>query len=81
VYGEKGNVVLGPFEGYKPLFLEIVHFFETGKPPVSAEETLEIYTFMEAADESKRGGLKSVLLEEVLAKAKKEAEGKRKQFM
>jgi predicted dehydrogenase len=81
VYGEKGNVVLGPFEGYKPLFLEIIHFFETGKPPVSAEDTLEIYTFMEAADESKRRGGKSVLLERVLAKAKKEAEGRRKQFI
>ena len=31
-------------------------FFRTGKPPVSAEETIEIFAFMEAADESKRKG-------------------------
>ena len=34
------------------LFLVIVKFFKTGKPPVSPEETLEIFAFMEAADET-----------------------------
>ena len=74
VYGEKGNTVLGPFEGYKSLLTEIIHFFDTGKSPVAAEETLEIYVFMEAADESKRRDGKSVNLEEVRAKAKKESD-------
>jgi hypothetical protein len=78
VYGEKANAVLGPFEGYKPLFLEIIHFFETGVPPVKEEETLEIYVFMEAADESKRRKGESVNLEEVRAKARKEADHKLK---
>ncbi len=45
-------------------------FFQTGKPPVSREETIEIYAFMEAADESKRQGGKPVPLADVLAKAK-----------
>ena len=41
---------------YFPLLVEIVRFFKTGKPPVSEAETLEIYAFMSAADESKRQG-------------------------
>ncbi len=65
VYGEKGNQVLGPFKGYDNLLDQIIGFFKSGTSPVSAEETLEIYTFMEAADESKRLGGKSVLLQDV----------------
>jgi len=64
-YGEKGNLVLGPFKGYDNLLEQIIDFFESGKPPVTPEETLEIYTFMEAADESKRQGGKPVVLQHV----------------
>ncbi len=60
----------GKYEGYKALVIEICRFFTTGKPPVSAEETIAIYTFMSAADESKRLGGKTVSMEEVLAKAR-----------
>ena len=42
-------------------------------PPVSAEETIEIFAFMEAADESKRQGGAPVSLDDVLAKARKKA--------
>ena len=56
VFGVKGIAPAGPPVGYEPLVVEICKFFRTGKPPVSAEETLEIFTFMEAADESKRRG-------------------------
>jgi hypothetical protein len=38
--------------------------------PVSPEETLEIYAFMEAADESKRNNGASVSLETVIKKAR-----------
>lgn len=65
-----GSLVLSGFEGYEPLVVAIADFFRTGKAPVSAEETLEIYAFMEAADESKRRGGARVSLTEVLAKAK-----------
>jgi hypothetical protein len=41
---------------YRPLVIEIVKFFETGKPPVSNEETLEIFAFMDAAQRSKEQG-------------------------
>ncbi|GAB3315166.1 Gfo/Idh/MocA family oxidoreductase [Larkinella ripae] len=68
-YGEKGIAPIGPYEGYKALLVQIVEFFKTGKPPVSPEETLEIFAFMEAADESKRKGGAPVTLESVLRKA------------
>jgi hypothetical protein len=70
VFGSKGIGPSGGYGGYEPLVVEICKFFETGKPPVSAEETLEIYAFMEAADESKRQGGKPVTLASVLAKAR-----------
>jgi hypothetical protein len=43
-------------EGYRPLLVEIVKFFETKQPPVPNEETLEIYAFMDAAQRSKAAG-------------------------
>ena len=53
-FGENGIMELGPYQGYKPLLLEIVKFFQSGAAPVKAQETLEILAFMEAADESKK---------------------------
>ena len=41
---------------YRPLLLEIVKFFQTGKPPVDHEDTLEIMAFMDAAQRSKQQG-------------------------
>jgi predicted dehydrogenase len=70
-YGEKGNLTLGPFKGYDNLLTQIISFFKTGKLPVTPEETLEIYTFMEAADESKRNGGRPVSMSNVLEKAGK----------
>ncbi len=69
VFGTKGIVPGGGFDGYEPLIVEIVKFFKTGKPPVSEKETLEIFAFMEAADESKRQGGRPVTLQSVLEKA------------
>ncbi len=67
--GEKGEAPIGAFDGYAPLVVEIVKFFQTKKSPVDIAETKELFAFMEAADESKRQGGKPVLLKEVLAKA------------
>ncbi len=66
--GEKGEMEVGAYDGYAPLVVEIVKFFQTGKPPVAKEETLEILAFMEAADESKRQGGKPVSVKDVLKK-------------
>ena len=41
---------------YAPLVRQIVKFFETRQPPVSNQETLEIYAFMDAAQRSKEAG-------------------------
>lgn len=68
-FGTKGTKVIGPYAGYAPLVAEIVTFFQTGKAPVDQQETLEIYAFMEAADESKRQGGKPVSVKAVLRKA------------
>jgi hypothetical protein len=70
VFGTKGVAPSGGYGGYEPLVVEIVKFFKTGKPPVSAQETIEIFAFMEAADESKRQGGKPVDLASVMAKAR-----------
>ena len=42
--------------GYRPLVVEIVKFFETKQPPVSNEETMEIFEFLDAAQRSKEAG-------------------------
>jgi hypothetical protein len=51
---------------YAPLVREIIQFFQTGETPVSPEETIEIFAFMEAADESKRQGGKPVNIKALL---------------
>lgn len=70
-YGSEKITEIGKFEGYKNLVAEIVAFFRTGQPPVTAAETIEIYTFMEAAHESKRRGGVPVVLSDILAKTKR----------
>jgi hypothetical protein len=70
VFGTKSISPSGGYGGYEPLVVEICKFFKTGKPPVSPEETLEIFAFMEAADESKRQGGVPVTLKSVMDKAR-----------
>jgi predicted dehydrogenase len=70
VFGSKGIAPSGGYGGYQPLVVEICKFFRSGKPPVSAEETLELFAFMEAADESKRRGGAPVTLDSVMKKAR-----------
>ncbi len=74
VYGSKANVCGGKYNGHEPLVVQIVKFFKTGKSPVPAEETLELYAFMEAADESKRQGGRPVSVQSVMEKAEAAAE-------
>ncbi|WP_374755838.1 Gfo/Idh/MocA family protein [Dyadobacter luteus] len=70
VFTESGNKVLGPYNGYEPLLKDIIKYFQTGQVPVTPQETIEIFAFMEAADESKRLGGKSVTIESVMKKAR-----------
>ncbi|MDR1371201.1 MAG: Gfo/Idh/MocA family oxidoreductase [Dysgonamonadaceae bacterium] len=68
-FGDKGIKTLGDYNGYDPLLKEIIKFFQTKISPVTPGETLEIFTFMEAADESKRRGGASVSMAETRQKA------------
>ena len=72
VFGTTGHQSTGGYEGYDGLVAEIAKFFASGQPPVTVDETIEIYAFMSAADESKRCGGVSVKLEDVLNKARDE---------
>lgn len=72
-FGSKGVLSGGKSVSYEALCRQIGKFFRTGQTPVSAEETLEIFAFMEAADESQRQGGRPVSIAEVLAKARVEA--------
>ena len=67
-FGDKAVLATGvPMKGgeYRNLLVEIIKFFQTGVPPVAAEETLEIIAFMEAAELSKARGGASVALTEI----------------
>jgi predicted dehydrogenase len=60
---------VGSYDGYDVLLVEIVNFFRSGRAPVSAEETTELYAFMEAADESKRSNGAEIKIADVIRKA------------
>jgi hypothetical protein len=65
-YSEFGGLAFRPKEvvrsapapdtGYAELVQAVVKFFQTGDPPVSARETLEMFAFMDAAQRSKEAG-------------------------
>lgn len=78
VTGPDSTEKLDTKAGYESMMVEIVKFFKTGKSPVAEEETIELFAFMEAADESKRQGGAPVKIETVLAKARAEAAKKQK---
>jgi hypothetical protein len=66
VFGSKAVVEQEGSGDYAPLLREVIKFFRTGVAPVSARETIELFAFMEAADESKRREGQPVKLEDVL---------------
>jgi hypothetical protein len=82
VFGEKGVSTAGvyghgvpvqgvvptsdEYMGYKGIAIEMAKFFKGGPPPVSADETLELFAFMEAAHQSKRQKGEAVRIDAVL---------------
>ena len=66
VFGAKATAEQKKSGDYGPLVREIMKFFQTRVAPVSAEETLELFAFMEAADESKRTDGKPVSIHETM---------------
>jgi predicted dehydrogenase len=71
--GEKGVVQKSGYGGYDALVDEIGKFFVTGEPPFNRDETIEVYAFMEAADESKEHGGNSVSLADFIQRAEQKA--------
>lgn len=67
--GQKGVSEQKNQGDYTPLLREIIKFFQTKQPPLSPQQTLEIYAFMEAAEQSKQQNGKPVSLRDVLRKA------------
>jgi hypothetical protein len=78
VFGTKGIVKGGGYGGYEPLIVEIIKFFKTGSVPLQAEETIEIFAFMSAADESKAKGGAAVSIKETIEKAEKQNKRRRR---
>ena len=68
--GTKGEGEVGKYDGYAPLVVEAVKMFQTGKVPVDSKETIELFAFMEAADESKRREGKPVKISEMIEQAR-----------
>ena len=68
--GTKGQSEAGGYDGYAPLVVEAVKMFQTGKVTVGAQETIEVFAFMAAADESKRRGGKPVTIQEMIEQAR-----------
>ena len=75
-FGSKANGSIGNYDGYAPLLVEIAKFFRTREVPIAPEETIDIYAFMEAADESKRQDFAPVSVADVIATATLEADAK-----
>jgi len=78
-FGTKGMEGSAKYEGYAPLVVEIGKFFAGGEAPVSPEETLEIFAFMQAADVSKQRDGAAASLQEVWQAHKPQAEKKMQQ--
>jgi len=87
VFGDKGVSIAGvyghgvpvkgmvpttdKYMGYEGLAIEMAKFFKTRETPVKADETIEIYAFIEAANQSKAAGGAPVKVADVVAKIKK----------
>src|SRR5690606_25430993 len=70
-FGIDGIAVLQYSGGYDGLTTRVAEFFATGVAPIAPEETLEIFAFMAAAEESKRRDGAPVTIAEVMAAARR----------
>jgi predicted dehydrogenase len=88
VFGDKGVSVAGiyghgvpvqgvvptkdKYMGYEGIAIKMAKFYKGGPTPVSADETIEIFALLEAAERSKAAGGKTMRLDEVLREHKLE---------
>ena len=73
VFGENDIEIISKSRGYAPMWEEVLKFYDTGVIPIKPEETLNLFAFMEAGEESKKRNGAPVLIEEVMSKALKES--------
>lgn len=71
VFGEDGIVSIRDGGENEALVREMVAFFKTGKTPVDARDTIEIFAFMDAAEQSRRQEGKAVSTTDIIEKAEK----------
>jgi hypothetical protein len=69
--GSKGEAPAGSLDGYAPLLVEVMKFFQTGRAPVQPAETIEIFAFMEAADASKAAGGSPIKVKTILKQSRR----------
>ncbi|MDO5552415.1 MAG: DUF1080 domain-containing protein [Planctomycetia bacterium] len=72
VFAEKGVQEAGGYEGYNLLFDQVAKFFETGIAPIDPRETIAMFAFMSACDESWAAGGKQIALADVLNRAREQ---------
>jgi hypothetical protein len=65
-WGTTGERAVGSYDGYAPLVAVAIQFFQTGVPPVTPGETIELFAFMQAADESRNRNGSEVRISDVL---------------
>jgi predicted dehydrogenase len=70
IFGTKSIQQISLPADYEGLVLEIARFFKTRRPPISEDVMVEIFAFIEAADESKRAGGVPVTLSSVIEKVR-----------
>lgn len=70
VFGAKGIVHVDNYYDYFPLVVAIAKFFRTRQSPIPAEEMVEVFAYMAAAEESKRRRGLPVALSEVVDAAR-----------
>lgn len=58
------------YMGYEGVAIQIASFFKSKQPPVSADETLEVFAMLEAAAQSKQQGGATVSIAKVLQAAR-----------
>ncbi|QDV57568.1 Gfo/Idh/MocA family oxidoreductase [Rosistilla oblonga] len=69
VFGEKSIADAGTYAGYQPLVQRVASFFLTGEVAVDPNETIEMFAFMTAADESKKKDGAAVSIADVMKAA------------
>ena len=70
VFGTDGIVHVNNYYDYVPLVVAIAQFFRNRKSPIPADEMVEVFAYLEAAEESKRRKGTPVTLSEVVDTAR-----------